>query len=105
MLGGKKEYSHTISVSLGNKYDNIYNILPNPTSDVLNFEYYSKGNSNISLELIGYAGNTVFRQTKQLDEGKNNITLPMNELDNGVYILKVVSEKTGKTTHHKIIKN
>jgi hypothetical protein len=29
----------------------------------------------------------------------------MEQLEKGVYILKVVSEKTGKTTHHKIIKN
>ncbi len=102
--GGEK-YSNTINVSLRSKYDNIYNIQPNPTTDNLNFEYYSKANNSIRIELLGYAGNLVFKQNQPLEEGKNNITLPMSELDNGVYILKVVSEKSGKTTHHKIIKN
>ncbi len=102
--GGEK-YSNTISVSLRSKYDNIYNIQPNPTTDNLNFEYYSKANNSINIELLGYAGNLVFKLNQPLEEGKNNITLPMSELDNGVYILKVVSEKSGKTTHHKIIKN
>ena len=105
MLDGRKEYSHTISVNLRGKYDNIYNIHPNPTNNNLNFEFYSKSISAIDIELLNYAGASVLKLNQPLEEGKNNITLPMNELDNGVYILKVVSEKSGKTTHHKIIKN
>ena len=104
-ISGKDEYSNTISVGLSSKYDNIYNIHPNPTSNNLNFEFYTKSNSTLNIELLNYAGASVLKANQPLEEGKNNITLPMNELDNGVYILKVVSEKSGKTTHHKIIKN
>ncbi|MBK8368049.1 MAG: T9SS type A sorting domain-containing protein [Bacteroidetes bacterium] len=64
-----------------------------------------KANNSINIELLNYAGASVLKLNQPLEEGKNNITLPMSELDNGVYILKVVSEKSGKTTHHKIIKN
>lgn len=104
-LNGVEKYTNTISVSLKSLYDNIYNIHPNPTSNNLNFEFYSKSNSAIAIELLNYAGATVLILNQPIEEGKNNITLPMSELDNGVYILKVVSEKSGKTTHHKIIKN
>jgi hypothetical protein len=102
---GKEKYTNTISVSLKKMYDNIFNIHPNPTTDNLNFEYYSKATGAIDIELLGYAGNMVFKQTQRVEEGKNNITLTMSDLDDGVYILKVVSERSGKTTHHKIIKN
>lgn len=102
---GAFKYSNVISINLKNLYDNIYNIKPNPTSNSLNFEFYAESIINIDIELLGYAGNVMLKQTQRVDEGKNKITLPMSELDNGVYILKVVSEKSGKTTHYKIIKN
>lgn len=104
-ISGTEKYTNTISVSLKSLYDNIYNIHPNPTTNNLNFEYYSKSYSAIAIELINYAGASVIKLNIRLEEGKNNITLPMSQLDNGVYILKVVSEKSGKTTYHKIIKN
>jgi Secretion system C-terminal sorting domain len=104
-LNGVEKYTNTISVSLKSMYDNIYNIHPNPTTNNLNFEYYSKSNNSISMELINYAGASVLRIEQFLEKGKNNVTLPMIEFDKGVYILKVVSEASGKTTHHKIIKN
>lgn len=104
-IGGIEKYSNIISVNLKGKYDNIFNIHPNPTSNNLNFEFYSKTNSAINIELLNYAGASILKLSQPLEEGKNNITLPMSELDNGVYILKVVSERSGKTTHHKIIKN
>ena len=104
-IGGIEKYSNIISVNLKGKYDNIYNIHPNPTNSNLNFEFYSKTNSTINIELINYAGASVLKLDQLLDEGKNNIILPMAELDKGVYILNVISGKSGKTTHHKIIKN
>ncbi|MES2513962.1 MAG: T9SS type A sorting domain-containing protein [Bacteroidota bacterium] len=104
-MNGVEKYTNTISVSLRNLYDNIYNIHPNPTTNNLNFEFYSKSQGSINVELTGCTGNVVLNMRSALDEGKNLVTLPMSELDNGVYILKVVSERSGKTTHHKIIKN
>jgi hypothetical protein len=100
-----QSYSNIISVNLKGKYDNIYNIHPNPTTDNLNFEYYTKSVHHISIELITYAGAVALQMKQVLEEGKNTITLPMGDLNKGVYILKVVSEKSGKTTHHKVIKN
>jgi hypothetical protein len=102
---GTEKYSNIISVNLKSMFDNVYNIHPNPTASVLNFEYYADVKNMLSIEMIGYGGSVVFADNKIMDEGKNVITLPLEQLERGVYILKVVSEKTGKTTHHKIIKN
>ena len=102
---GQSKTSQIISVFGPDYYETITNLFPNPTSHDLNFEYTSKSKNYIEIELIACTGKTVLKLNQPLEEGKNNITLPMSELDNGVYILKVVSERSGKTTHHKIIKN
>jgi hypothetical protein len=97
--------SNIISVLGPDFYETIHNLYPNPTTSDLNFEFYSKVTSSINVKLIGYGGTTVYENKYVLEEGSNTFVVPMNELDNGVYILKVVSEISGKTTHHKIIKN
>lgn len=102
---GSEKYTNTISVYLDDKYDNIYNIYPNPTNSDLNFEYYLKSSGIISVKLLDYTGKMAFNMDYTLTEGKNSIVLPMNSLSNGVYILKVLSQKSGKATYHKIIKN
>lgn len=60
---------------------------------------------NLQVTLVDYAGKTAFENTYQLTEGKNKLSLPMSTLENGVYILKVVAEKSGKTTYNKVVKN
>ena len=104
-LGGISDLSHIISVLGPDFYETIHNLYPNPTNSDLNFDFYSKANNSLKIELLGYAGDVIYETKYVLEEGNNAFVVPMNMLSNGVYILKVVSEKSGKTTHHKIIKN
>lgn len=104
-LSGEKKYSNIISLNLNSLYESILNLHPNPTTADLNFEYYLKHAGNIQVSLVDYAGKIAFDATYQLTEGKNKLTLPMSSLENGVYILKVVAEKSGKTTYNKVVKN
>jgi hypothetical protein len=103
--GGVSELSHIISVLGPDFYETIHNLYPNPTNSDLNFDFYSKANNSLKIQLLGYAGDVVYEIKYVLEEGNNTFVVPMNVLSKGVYILKVVSEKSGKTTHHKIIKN
>jgi len=103
--GGISNLSHIISVIGPDFYETIHNLYPNPTNSDLNFDFYSKTNNTLKVELLGYAGDVVYEIQYELSEGNNSIVVPMSSLSKGVYILKVVSEKSGKTTHHKIIKN
>jgi len=100
-----EKYSNTISVNLKNKYDFILNLHPNPTTKDLFFDYYSKTKSKLNIELMDYSGKTVLKNNQLIEEGQNTIVLPLNDLDNGVYILKVVSDTKGNASHHKVIKN
>lgn len=102
---GNEKYTNIISVNIANSIDNLQSVYPNPTTADLNFEYYLKNAGNIQVSLVDYAGKTAFENTYQLTEGKNKLSLPMSTLENGVYILKVVAEKSGKTTYNKVVKN
>jgi hypothetical protein len=105
-MGGISELSHVIAVFGPDFYETIHNLYPNPTTSNLYFDFYSKSNSgSIITELVNYSGGNVYNNKYTLEEGLNSFAIPMEQLEKGVYILKVVSEKTGKTTHHKIIKN
>lgn len=102
---GNEKYTNIISVNIANSIDNLQSVYPNPTTADLYFEYYLKHAGNIQVSLVDYAGKIAFDTTYQLTEGKNKLTLPMSSFENGVYILKVVAEKSGKTTYHKVVKN
>lgn len=99
-----EKYSNIISINLKNKYNVVTNIHPNPTTSDLNFEYYSKFKNVINIELMDYSGKIILLYTQPTEIGKNEMTLPLHNLDKGVYILKVASDKTS-SSFHKIIKN
>jgi hypothetical protein len=100
-----EKYSNIISVNLKNKYDLVSNIHPNPTTNDLYFDYFSKIKNTIAIELVDYSGKSLLNFKQLIEEGQNAIVLPLSDLDRGVYILKVISDKGGYTSHHKIIKN
>ena len=100
-----QKYSNIISINLKSKYDLITNLRPNPTTNDLHFEYFSKVKNTIAIKLVDYSGKTVLDFNQLIDEGQNTIVLPLSELDRGVYFLKVISDKAGNTSHHKVIKN
>ncbi len=83
---GQSKTSQIISVLGPDYYETITNLFPNPTSHDLNFEYTSKSKNYIEIELIAITGKTVLKLNQPLEEGKNNITLPMSEFDIGVHI-------------------
>ena len=88
------------SCSLGvesEELDNI-SIYPNPTTSVLNIELPNTLGST-SLELVNAMGQMIYRQDTTLME----IKVSTEQLSNGVYFLKIGSEK--KSIVKKIIKN
>ena len=100
-----EKYSNIISINLKNKYDFIVNLHPNPTTNDLLFDYYSKAKSMLTIELMDHSGKTILKENQLIEEGQNSIVLPLSGFERGVYILKVVSEKSGTTSHQKVIKN
>ncbi|MBN2683062.1 MAG: T9SS type A sorting domain-containing protein [Bacteroidales bacterium] len=75
--------------------ENNYRIYPNPASDFVNIAISTDKNTEV--KLFDIVGNILF--TKVYSKGRENATIPLTNLPNGVYILEI----DGKTS--KIIKN
>ena len=64
--------------------------MPNPAGDYLNVNLYSDQNSEqVSFILFDKVGKKVLIKTENLTKGFNNITLNLDKLSGGSYILSI----------------
>jgi aminopeptidase N len=83
----------TLGTNLENEKETI-TVMPNPVHDVLyikNAKY-----NNVTSQLYDIKGALVLTSTHEY--------LPIEMLENGIYNLHIISNKTGETTIHKIVK-
>ena len=65
---------------------------PNPFTDFVRVDVSAFVAEPAQVALYDMKGNLVMSRMEQLQEGQNRITLNTSSLNNGVYILKVISE-------------
>jgi hypothetical protein len=70
----------------------ISNIYPNPVSDIANFTVHTLHVTGITVAIYSITGEFMTETSFSLHTGANKITIPVSELRNGLYYLKV--EKT-----------
>jgi len=80
---------------------NGLNIYPNPTKDVCNIAFAQEVKGNVQVVLTGLDGKMV--QTWSFENPNQLITLGLNQVANGLYLLKVSSE-TGEFVQKLTIK-
>jgi hypothetical protein len=64
----------------------------NPAQDVLNLNYYASQNSGLQLQIIDLSGKKRMESNASLKIGGNSIELPVSGLNNGIYILRLLTE-------------
>jgi hypothetical protein len=62
---------------------------PNPATDHINIQFDATGSLETTLQLRDLAGRLVLQQVVSAVEGPNNISIPMHQLTNGLYLLSV----------------
>ena len=67
-------------------------IFPNPSSDIVNARIISKINKDATVRVMNLSGQVVWEQNQFLSEGEQQITIPLNELPVGFYLLQVNGE-------------
>ena len=97
-------YSKVVSVDMASLPESISNLHPNPTKDIVNFNWKASKKGNIIIELLDYKGETVYSDLKQVEEGINSLMLDVGEYKNGIYLLKITSQSNGKNSVYKILK-
>lgn len=81
------------SCYLDNKTYNLYDLYPNPTSDLLNFKFYvPEGEQEVLITVSDMTGRVVISQKRTMYTGANLYDIDVKGLSNGVYYIRAVSE-------------
>lgn len=85
--GGDRNYTGLENAELPSITD--FRAGPNPATDHINIQFEATGNLETTLQLMDLAGRLVLQQVVPAIEGSNNISIPMHNLMNGLYLLNV----------------
>lgn len=92
-----------LSNAIFNNTVSNFNVFPNPAEDFFNIQIEGENiQGSTKTILINNLGQTVMQNEIQLNNGKNEIIVPTQNLSKGVYQVKVIGEK-GILGQHKIV--
>jgi len=84
----------------------ILELNPNPASEMLKFQLFVNGKTEIGIEIIDFNGKVVDELTTTgYQNGVFNQTLDISSLSNGIYFLKVSSNGTLETYKFTVVNN
>ena len=100
------DYSYSNVISIENKLNDVElsNVHPNPTTNDINFDFYSPISGMIKVQVLDYTGRVVMDDNMVIAEGKTSLNAKMGELAKGIYSLKVTFDQTGYNSVNMIIK-
>lgn len=104
-MDGSVKFSKIIDVELNVEKIIINNIKPNPTKDVIYYDVHTSKKTEVFIELINFTGLKVYQESKYTEEGKSTWNLNLENLSQGVYILKTSTANNDLKSFTKIIKN
>jgi hypothetical protein len=91
-IDGKSEKFKPIVVNTNLQTNTFINLFPNPVFDIANIGIQSDRTENYTVEILDSRGRTVLLETFKTSEGYNTLQLNVQNLANGLYHLRAVSE-------------
>ena len=91
------------STGVANKTFSGMKMYPNPASESVNITFSSEESANAVLSVLNLMGQTVYNMDVDVNEGYNMVTVPVNQLPAGVYMVNIKSNK-GTTTQKLIVR-
>lgn len=82
----------------------LSNIYPNPAKSYVRLILSAPAATKVNIIITDMAGKPVMQQTRQLAVGKSNLSLNINSLPSGSYIIKAISANSLQTPVSKFIK-
>lgn len=92
----------SVSAIENNAYFQGVKVYPNPTSADAVVSLNLKQSANVSLSLVNVMGQTIFTQADKMSAGEQAISISLQNVPKGLYILKLVAN--GATQEMKIVK-
>ena len=96
--------SYIVNTDFSTLLESIVNLKPNPTKNITSFNWKSTSKNNLLIELIDFKGETVFNELINIEIGTNTIDLNLSNYENGLYLIKITTNNSGKTAIQKLIK-
>jgi len=103
-IDGKEKLSQVVILRDNRFVFSISKLFPNPVHDVVNAQVESPGRDNVTVLVTDLAGKEVKRMPVTLEKGTNTVALNVTGLANGTYIIRMVSEVTGKIQTAQFVK-
>ena len=104
-MDGSVKYSKIIDIELNINNIIVNNIKPNPTKDIIYYDIHTSKKIEVLVELTDFTGIKVYQESKYAEEGKSTWNLNLDNLSQGVYILKTSTANNELKSFTKIIKN
>jgi hypothetical protein len=102
-IDGTNANSNTIALEIKGK-ETTFVLFPNPTSDVVSYQYEAETNESLYMEVVNALGQVVISQTRAARVGTNSVPMNLSELAPGAYTVRVKHVGSGITHSEKIIK-
>lgn len=103
-LDGSVTYSKTIQLVIPE--DNLgYTFYPNPTYDVVNYQYEASSKEPLELEIIDVYGRTLMTQKVTTEIGLNKIPVNLSDYPVGSYLVRVKHLNSSNVHTTKVIKS
>jgi hypothetical protein len=91
-LDGKEAISKVVSVNFSEKAKTALQVYPNPAYSALQLEVMSEEEAAKTVQVYDLAGRVILTQNATLTKGLNSISLDVNAILAGTYLVKVGSE-------------
>ena len=93
-----------LPVSVSSNNVNCSSFYPNPTTDYVNYNYYSIDNKSLTLSVSDISGITIYKSNYNAVFGTNNILLDFKNYPSGSYIINVSDDNNQIVDKQTIIK-
>ena len=100
---GGISFSNTVRVNFVGKPWRIW-AYPNPVHSTLHLKIFSDVNTRGILRMTNLSGKELIQTVVSLEDGYNDLTLPMENATNGMYILSISDLNSSREVIDKIIK-
>jgi hypothetical protein len=81
-------HATTDSTGQGDLNAGLLTLYPNPASSLINISYTSpKAQSNTNVLIYDLLGRVLVKKTLDIQEGPNQISLPLNNMPDGIYLM------------------
>jgi hypothetical protein len=104
-FNGQYRYSELLSIEADIAKASISQILPNPTSSFISFNFYTPAKGELNHTITDLTGRALVSKTEFMEIGNSKVMIQLEELPKGIYFLKVSFDKTNLNSIHKLIKN